>query len=131
MVSYLRLQIIGNQRVHNGIVDCSVNDVAVSLNSLSRRSRFFCDSLAGEITNGCHDFEAGEAELEEREPSDKPHGRRGYALPSSARPYPIAEVGEVVNPIYLIQRAAAEKRLVVFIKHREVKFESLRPRIGS
>ena len=88
--------------------------------ALACRARFLGHALTAGIAHGSDDFKALQFQFLEAELRTQPRGGQRYSAARAAGPYPVAQIGEVVNRIDLIDADRAQELSGRFIVSDEV-----------
>ena len=83
------------------------------------------------VRHCCDNLKASEIQCFKSKPADKPDRGSRYAFPCLTWLDPIAEIGEVVLPVDLIDSTAAKKSIIFRIEYNEIIFDTFRPHLGS
>ena len=87
----------------------TVNQQTLARYAFANRTGFFGDSLTGDVIYGGNDLDALETELGETKARCQSRGAGRKALTGGAGPYPVAQIGELMNAIDEVQTHAADK----------------------
>ncbi len=100
--------------------------MAVPMDSFPDRAYFFGNALAGLILHSRNYLKASETKRFKSKPAAELYCGSRNTFPFLTRPNPIAEVGEVVLLIDLIDSTATKKGIAFRIKNNEIIFNTIR-----
>ncbi len=105
--------------------------MAVPMDAFPDSANFFGNALTGLVLH-CRDYlKSREAKCFKSKPADESESGSRNTFPFLTRPDPIAEIGKVVFPVYLIYSTATKKGIVFRIKYDEIIFDTFRPHLMS